>query len=94
MSMKDFPPTPFPDGVECHQQNDFLIDIEPTIDEGLCEVCRGGMSTVIFNVGNYHHHLCRVCFEKMMRAFAPKSNSVLLKNVECTGNVSVHFEIN
>ena len=76
-------------------KDDFLIEvIEPTIDEGRCEVCCESMSTVIFDVGYYHHHLCRECFEKMMRAFAPKSNSVLLKNMECTGNVSGHFENN
>ena len=75
---------------------DFTIEvIEPTIDEGRCEVCRDSMSTVIFNVGMvHHHHLCRECFERMMRTYAEKSNSVLLKNVECTGNVSGHFEIN
>lgn len=74
-------------------KDDFLIEvIEPTIDEGRCEVCRKTMSTVIFNVGNYHHHLCRECFERMMRKFAEKSNSVLLKNVEVTRMVSGHFE--
>lgn len=95
MSMKDFPSTPFPKGVKCCQQNDFLIDIiEPTVEEGRCEHCHNAMSIVIFNVGITHHHLCRECFEKMMRTFAQKSNSVLLKNVECTRYVSGHFEIN
>lgn len=75
--------------------NDFAIKvIEPIIDEGRCEVCRKTMSTVIFNVGIYHHHLCRDCFERMMRTFAPKSNSVLVKNVESKQKVSVHFEFN
>lgn len=73
---------------------DFTIEvIEPTIDEGRCEVCRDSMSTVIFDVANvHHHHLCRECFERMMRNFAEKSNSVLLKNVEITRMVSGHFE--
>lgn len=78
MSMKNLPPSPFPEGVECHQQNDFTIEvIEPTIDEGRCEVCHDAMSTIIFDVGITHHHLCRDCFEMMMRTFAEKSNSVL-----------------
>lgn len=95
MSIHNFHTTPFPEGVECHQQNDFTIEvIEPTIDEGRCEVCRKTMSTVIFNVGIYHHHLCRDCFERMMRTFAPKSNSVLVKNVESKQKVSGHFEFN
>ena len=93
MSMKDFPPTPFPDGIKCKQQNDFTIEvIEPTIDEGRCEVCRESMSTVIFDVGNYHHHLCRECFEKMMRTFAAKSYSVLLRDVEIQMPVSVYCD--
>ena len=93
MSIHNFPTTPFPEGVECQQQNDFTIEvIEPTIEEGRCEVCRKTMSTVIFDVGNYNHHLCRECFERMMRKFAEKSNSVLLKNVESTRMVSGHFE--
>ena len=92
MSMKDFPPTPFPEGVECHQKNGVSIEvIGPTIAEGECELCRDSMSSVIFDVGAIHHHLCRECFEKMMRTFAPKSNSVLVKNVECTQKILVHF---
>lgn len=96
MCIHDFPSTPFPEGVECHQQNDFTIEvIEPTIDEGRCEVCRNSMSTVIFDVGmSHHHHLCRNCFETMMRTYAEKSNSVLVKNVEIKQKVSGHFEFN
>ena len=95
MSMKDFPTTPFPEGVKCHQQNDFSIKIiAPTIDEGRCEVCHKEMSTVIFNVGITHHHLCKECFEEMMRTFAEKSDSVVLKKAECAEKVKVHFEFN
>lgn len=93
MSMKDFPPTPFPEGVEFHQQNDFTIEvIELTIDEGRCEVCRDSMSTVIFDIGYYHHHLCRDCFERMMHKFAEKSNSVIMLYFESERMVSGHFE--
>jgi hypothetical protein len=91
MSMKDFPPTPFPEGVDCHQQNGFSIEIiGPTIVEGLCETCRNEMSRVILNVGAIQHHLCKDCFEKMMRTFAEKSHSVLVRNVECTRMISGH----
>lgn len=74
-------------------KDDFLIEvIEPTIDEGRCEVCRDSMSTVIFDVGYYHHHLCRDCFERMMRTYAEKSNSVLLRKVESQTPVSVYCD--
>ena len=86
MSMKDFPSTPFPEGVKCCHQNDFLIDIiEPTNDEGRCEHCHKTMSTVIFNVGITHHHLCRSCFDKMMKLFVMKSNGM-----ECPTMISGH----
>ena len=92
MSMKDFPPTPFPEGVECRQQTGFSIEIiKPAIVEGRCEICHKEKSTVIFYIGASHHHLCKECFEEMMRTFAEKSNSVLVKNVECTRMVSGHF---
>lgn len=96
MCIKDFPPTPFPEGVNCHQKNDISIEvIEPTIDKGRCELCRDSMSSVIFDVGAIHHHLCRDCFERMMRKFAEKSNSVAsIPQVESTRIVSGHFEFN
>ena len=76
--------------------DDFTIKItKPTLDEGRCEVCHDSMSTVIFDVGKvHHHHLCRECFERMMRTYAEKSNSVLVKNVEIKQKVSGHFEFN
>lgn len=95
MSMKDFPPAEFPEGVNCKQQEGFSIDfIRPTIEEGRCQVCHNTRSTVVFDIGITHHHLCRSCFDKMMKLFTMKINSVLIKKVECTGNVSGHFEIN
>ena len=94
MSMKDFPPTPFPEGVECRQQTGFSIEIiKPAIEEGRCEDCHKEMSTVIFNVGITHHHLCKECFEEMMRTFAEKSNSVLARDAETTQYVSGHFNL-
>lgn len=93
MSMKDFPPTPFPEGVECRHLTGFSIKIiKHAIEEGRCETCHKEMATVIFNVGATQHNLCKDCFEEMMRTFAEKSNSVLVKNVECTRMVSGHFD--
>ena len=89
MSMKDFPPMPFPEGVNCKQQTGFSIDfIEPPIEEGLCQVCHGTMSNVLFHIGSIHHHLCANCFEKMMRLFSMKWNGV-----ECTKMVSGDFRL-
>ena len=90
MSMIIFP-SAFPEGVECHQQIDFQIQIiEPTIDEGRCEVCHDAMSTIIFDIGITHHHLCRECFERMMRTFAEKSNSGLVKKIDCRKKISFY----
>ncbi|MBO6031891.1 MAG: hypothetical protein J6Q22_10660 [Prevotella sp.] len=91
--MKDFPPTPFPDGVECRQQTGFSIEIiKPAIEEGRCETCHKEMSTVIFNVGITHHHLCKSCFEKMLRKFADKDGFMLLHKPEAERRVEGHFD--
>lgn len=95
MSIHNFPSTPFPEGVDCQQQTGCSIDIVDLSWEcGRCEMCHKELSTVIFNVGITLHHLCKSCFEKMMRTFAPKSNSVFVKNVESKQKVSGHFEFN
>ena len=91
MCIHDFPATPFPDSVKCNQMSGFSINIvEPTPIEGRCEVCHVKLSTHLFNVGITYHHLCRDCFERMMRTFAEKSDSVLVKKIDCKDKVSVH----
>ena len=86
MTMKDFPPEEFPKGVNCKQQEGFSLDfLEPSLDEGRCQVCHETMSTVIFDIGITHHHLCRKCFDQMMNLFTMKCNAV-----ECPTMVSGH----
>lgn len=72
MSMRDFPPTPFPNGVNCRQMRGFMLEIknEANTLDGRCEVCHRNPSSRIFNIGCNQHHLCAECFEEMLRSFS------------------------
>ena len=72
MSMRDFPPTPFPKGVNCQQMRGFMLEIksEENALDGRCEVCNRNPASRIFNIGSNQHHLCAECFEEMLRSFS------------------------
>lgn len=82
MNISDFP-MEFPEGVSCHQMRGNNLEIkEPSREEGRCEICHNLLSTHIFNIGVQMHHLCKGCFEKMLREFADKSGFMLLHKPE------------
>lgn len=92
MNITDFP-SDFPKGVNIGQLGGYdLVIKEPVREEGRCETCHHLLSTHIFNVGVQMHHLCKGCFEKMLRTFADKSGFMLLVKPEAEKSIERHFK--
>lgn len=92
MHISDFP-MEFPKGVECNQLGGFDLEVvDPSREEGICEACHHTLSTHIFNVGIQMHHLCKGCFEKMLRKFADKDGFMLLHKPEAERRVEGNFD--
>lgn len=67
MSIDDFPAMPFPDVNTIRLDGVNVRTVEPIVENGRCELCRKERTTVHLNIGNYLHHLCRGCFDRMVK---------------------------